>query len=394
VSGLANVDSAAPKANLLSLPASRLTASTTSSLDGTPQPSPEHNIAQSTMRPAASNSPGASKSILHNDVAIEESLIQIFVRLDAPGLLFGIIPAIPPLIWDIHKSHHLKIPNSFPDLFSAQRCWDFLMDRVLQFYRRTSFNRAYAPAKCQSESRISRQYADYIGQLSAFESAFRPILDSAIDATGVILNPAALIISIYLKTTVITIAPILAQSEMVYDFFLLDFQYIIKTCSRLVASQNDTRIPRNTRFSFEVGIIAPLHVTATKCRDPVVRRQAVELLFESPRQEGMWDSVLTARIGTWIIACEEDGLTAPTLTETHPSLADTSLNCGYGSQEDVDTADGRQESSNDWIVPEKNRVQLIAVEFHIQERHIVVKCQKASPGNVGRRDERETVIAW
>lgn len=47
-----------------------------------------------------------------------------------------------------------------------------------------------------------------------------------------------------------------------------------------------------------------------------------------------------------------------------------------------------------WIVPEKNRVHLMVVDFHIPDRYIKVKCQRAIMGPDGRREERETVIAW
>jgi len=46
------------------------------------------------------------------------------------------------------------------------------------------------------------------------------------------------------------------------------------------------------------------------------------------------------------------------------------------------------------VVPEKNRVQLMVVDFHISDRYIKLKCQKVVKGENGTREERETVIAW
>jgi len=37
---------------------------------------------------------------------------------------------------------------------------------------------------------------------------------------------------------------------------------------------------------------------------------------------------------------------------------------------------------------------LMVVDFHIPERYIMVKCQKALPDADGKKEERETVIAW
>ena len=364
-------------------------------------------------------------------------------------MFFGMVPGIPPLIWDIHEKHHLPIPPVFTDFHTAHRCWDFLMDRCLQFYRRTLFNRAYAPQNKAPESEIRRQYSSYIRQLSSFASAYKPLLDSAVSPDGDILHPSALILSIYHKATIVTLAAVISDSEIVYDAFLPDFRYITHTCALLIASES-AKGPRNTRFSFDVGIVPPLHVTATKCRDPGVRREAVDLLFASPRQEGMWDGVLTARIGKWITSCEEDGLSLSlhessisqnqipadlSAFESYPSPASpddngdwenggrvlkgipgslkefASAKDGGGLENDVGLRfpDGfgmsnpgtkppskreRGTETRHWMVPEENRVQLTVVDFHIPDRYIKVKCQKALVGEDGTREQRETVIAW
>lgn len=393
--------------------------------------------------------------LLQNDLTIEEILIQSFVRLDGSGLFFGMVPGIPPLIWDTHKTWHLTIPSSFTDFPSAQRCWDFLMDRTLQFYRRTLFNRNYAPSTSDPPASINKQYKMHTQQLSTFATAFQPLLDAAIGPDGSIANAAALVLSLYQKSTLILIASIPSESEMIYDDFLVDFTYIVHTSARLVASQDSTQLPRNTRFSFDTGIVPPLHLTCSKCRDPIIRREAINILWNNPRQEGMWDGVLSARIGRWIAACEEDGLPPPPLPSngsspesagemsSYPSPTQVVedahtlggwedgrrmrevINEVHGGAEEGEEAYGpgstrhqskleikggipvrkrsstkvrdrgkRREVSDRWIVPEENRVQLMVVDFHMPERFIRVKCQKAIPGADGKREQRETVIAW
>jgi hypothetical protein len=395
--------------------------------------------------------------LLQNDLTIEEVLIQSFVRLDGQGLFFGMTPGIPPLIWDIHRTWHLAVPNSFSDFYSAQRCWDFLMDRVLQFYRRTAFNRAYAPSHSDSPSSIAKQHAAYSKQLSAFEKAFQSILDNAIRFDGTVANAAALVLSLYQKCTAIFLELVIHSSEMIFDSFLAEFQYITRTCALLTSPLNTSQLPRNPRFSFDTGIIPPLHVVASKCRDPIVRREAIDILFVSPRQEGMWDGVLSARIGRWLASCEEDGLPTPPFPvgKSHeagsinggmekvsgypspPNIVDemghggcwedgrkisdvvnesvgrsnnefTAINEASGAGKGVTSrmVVGRkksivkekvketEEETKGWMVPEKNRVQLMVVDFHMPDRYIKVKCQKTIKGEDETREERETVIAW
>lgn len=72
-------------------------------------------------------------------------------------------------------------------------------------------------------------------------------------------------------------------------------------------------------FSADMGIVPPLFVVATKCREPWTRRQAIQLLRSSARREGMWDSELAANIGEWIMQVEEhDDQDSPGTVPTRP----------------------------------------------------------------------------
>jgi hypothetical protein len=161
----------------------------------------------------------------------------------------------------------------------------------------------------------------------------------------------------------------------------------------------------------------------------------------------MWDGVLTARIGKWLTSCEEDGLSSPPLESRESSASRSPPESGpvkserfnypsppqvgddvpivggwengkrishtvneaiIGSGSDgpivanrlgiqrrkASGIKGKVNRDNGWIVPEEHRVQLMVVDFHIPDRYIKVKCQKALLREDGSREERETVIAW
>ena len=61
-------------------------------------------------------------------------------------------------------------------------------------------------------------------------------------------------------------------------------------------------------FSLDVNIVSPLYIIAHRCRDPVIRRRAISLLYSAPRQEGLWHSVVTAHVCEKIMLVEEAGL--------------------------------------------------------------------------------------
>ncbi|TVY82416.1 Transcriptional regulatory protein moc3 [Lachnellula suecica] len=436
---------------------SSVTSSATSSPHSNTSPTSGHLAAfpqersSNRKRSTSTRSPAPSPPLLQSDVNIEDILIQTFVRLDGQALFTGEIPTIPPLDWDVNKVHHLPIPVFFPNFHSAHRCWDALMDHTLQFYRRVLFNRNHCPDSNDSPASIARQLTQWQKQLTSFETTFQPILEVAIKLDGTVNNAPALVISLYYKITFIFLASLSRESEMVYDSFLPDFQYIVRTCALLISSQEETQLPRNPRFSFECGVVPPLHVVATKCRDPVTRREAVDLLFSNPRQEGLWDSILTARHGLWVISTEEDGLLPPPLPvrssimpglwaqdamkeQFHPTANYATENAGvfdYFEGGEAFPGEGLGESANEfassigdnsvnrtgmtpnmehqiqrtdkgkgkeaapgWFVPEENRVQLRLFDYHMPDRYAKARVRKGLARKDGAKEERETIIAW
>jgi hypothetical protein len=58
-------------------------------------------------------------------------------------------------------------------------------------------------------------------------------------------------------------------------------------------------------FCFSPGIVSPLYVTISRCRDGGLRRKALALMQRCKRREGLWDSDLAARLGQRVIEIEE-----------------------------------------------------------------------------------------
>ncbi len=71
------------------------------------------------------------------------------------------------------------------------------------------------------------------------------------------------------------------------------------------SSPSETRTPS---FLFDMEIVGPLYHVASRCRDPVIRRKAIALLKASSRDEGLWNSFLTAKVAERGMQVEEEGL--------------------------------------------------------------------------------------
>lgn len=119
--------------------------------------------------------------------------------------------------------------------------------------------------------------------------------------------------------------------------------------------------PLKKIFSIDLGIIAPLYIVVSRCRDPAIRRRGLQLLASCNRREGIWDSTLTARVAERIIAIEEEGATS------HPVL--------YASQ-----------------IPERARVRDLSTKFGL-DRQGLIRYTK-SVDSVGPDDKYEELLEW
>ncbi|KAI0133948.1 hypothetical protein BJ170DRAFT_575586 [Xylariales sp. AK1849] len=74
-----------------------------------------------------------------------------------------------------------------------------------------------------------------------------------------------------------------------------------------ISSSNDFGV-HTTSFCLDMGFIIPLYTVASQCRDPILRRRAIDLLRSTPRQEGLWNSLLIAKAAERIMEIEESVL--------------------------------------------------------------------------------------
>lgn len=259
------------------------------------------------------------------------------IQLTQPSTDPSADPSSPPPDGGSPVSLHQEpIPDKFSSLHEARIAWDTLLERMLRFTE-TLFSAAHQNGPMGVLPATLRQYGlGFRGQIENWSDAFEDILCSRA-APGVSSQEKAAI-------AVIKMAQIMGQilflmtfsdSEVHFDAFQPQFQAIVDLGREVVGDEErraaerrcpDPRACRHYRghdadvfggrgytashikpsFSADLGIVPSLYVVATKCRDPAIRRQAIQLLRSSSRREGMWDSELTARIGMWIMDIEEE----------------------------------------------------------------------------------------
>ncbi|KAJ9606207.1 hypothetical protein H2200_009168 [Cladophialophora chaetospira] len=98
------------------------------------------------------------------------------------------------------------------------------------------------------------------------------------------------------------------QDEMLYDKHLDDFEIIVECCAEVLkyTASNNPGVHR----SAETTPIQALSFAGGCCRDPIIRRQAIRLLYRYRRQEGVWSSLACGSTTEHILMLEEENISS------------------------------------------------------------------------------------
>lgn len=350
------------------------------------------------------------------------------------------------------------IPDHFSSLLEARFKWDALAERIFRFTE-TMFNQTQSGVMGILPTSVRQHGARFKMEMEAWSDAFEHILASR-TAPGVSSQEKACIavLKMYQIMSYILFLMTFSDSEMGFDKYTADFNIIVDLALEVVGDEErraavkrcpDSRFCHHRgrhdsdsgfgdfnyaarhikpSFSADLGIVPPLFVVATKCRDRATRYKAIQLLKSSPRREGMWDSELTARIAMWIADIEEAGdpeislddmfasnVRSPSESAGSPASTTSSNLRLNGSIDFGDAAlgpggnarwDTRRESHSSGpfgmraqqkkpVIPEERRVMVRAVEFDLRERFAVVQLgSRGLPTGTPDLKTRVTRITW
>jgi hypothetical protein len=76
---------------------------------------------------------------------------------------------------------------------------------------------------------------------------------------------------------------------------------IVDLSRKIIARLQDGTTPK---FALDVGVVIPLYLVGVKCSATNLRREAIELMLNNPRREGLWDSVVAGSVVQWILDIE------------------------------------------------------------------------------------------
>ena len=251
-----------------------------------------------------SRPPGAASSSQHHQ-SVDSEIVQMFSRLNVQTLLF---PDTHLLSTDfIRQDVHLiidSVPGAFATLKEARDCLDNCMSYKLQASAAIYFTRQGSENGSGADQPQDPTNEHLLPQWSAAFHAF-------VAKAGPTPSPkdlqGAMLLEIQYKCTKILLSVGLPPRETAFDDFGALFERIIPLATSVIHMSGSCGSSERTgRFSFETGLVPPLYFTATRCRDPWIRRQALSLLSSTPRQECIWNSEMLSKIAKRLILIEEE----------------------------------------------------------------------------------------
>jgi hypothetical protein len=119
-----------------------------------------------------------------------------------------------------------------------------------------------------------------------------------------VLPPQRLMLRAQCLSALIYVSAILNPFETFYDKHEGDFFQIVHTCHELLGRPSFNGTQGLTLYRFDPGILQPCYLTAMKCRNPTLRRQAQSILSKLGH-EGPWNGQLLAATVSQAIELEE-----------------------------------------------------------------------------------------
>ena len=226
----------------------------------------------------------------HDPDTVVDQLTDVFARLDYESTMFG--QQSPHLRFVPEQSVAMPyawVPATFFNIKEARQYLDTLSSAVFRF------------------------------RGCLLETAKSSITDPIVDVATAILSQHAIARSLDLSSFPVLleiqhfyvsflISNCQSTKEMSCDSFNDDFKKILALSTSYLKDkplESSTAEPLHRTFTLESGVLPSLYLISTKCRDPILRRQAISMVYRATCQEGMWEGSIIARYVEQIADFEE-----------------------------------------------------------------------------------------
>ncbi|KAJ5627632.1 hypothetical protein N7490_009860 [Penicillium lividum] len=207
---------------------------------------------------------------------LEHTIIPLFLRMGSLSLTIS--GTQPSEIFSFAESH----TGGFFSIEHARSTMIILAAEVILFEREAGMYRRATDADSVVDIAIVAREQALRARLAKWYASYTELRRSYCP----IIEPDPLLLS-YHAAASITLTGCLTSLEMVFDAHLADFSVIVEQATLILDA---SRRPDGSQppFTFEPGVGVPLFLTALKCRQPGLRRRALQLLREAPPMQGFF----------------------------------------------------------------------------------------------------------
>jgi Fungal Zn(2)-Cys(6) binuclear cluster domain len=232
------------------------------------------------------------------NMVIENHIAPVFSRLNVLCILFGHVLA--PVQSIMRNNHH-----PFSTIAEARLRLFEVMDPSLRFIRIAS-SRVHED-RLTLDGYAEKAKLEY--ELQQWRSYLEDLVSRLIRSNQPVNHDAVNLLRIHHRVVSIWLSVCASVEECDVDAHTHDFEEIVELGKKLTARLNEQdENLQPERFSFDMQIIPPLYYTAIKCRNSLIRRQAVDILRRATRREGLWNAHIATKVAEKIIEIEERNL--------------------------------------------------------------------------------------
>ncbi|SPQ18419.1 7320f4d4-7f59-4fb8-9880-eadbd3543a1c [Thermothielavioides terrestris] len=246
--------------------------------------------------------------------SVDDQLIEALARLHIHSALFCPGPGyLQDTVPGYRSSAVHAMPRIFQTVGAARQHLDQLIDGVSFLSAQIRSNEM----RCPIPEDVVRQKELLQASLARWLCTYTTSLPSLASSGNTKTSLSLLLLRLYH-----TMASIMASTclrltdETVFDLRTQGFSNMLAQAVELFRqwTQLTSAPPGNNRqqtpnlsFTLDMGHVPPLYYVALKCREPRLRRRAIELLMSMPHKEGVWDGEVAAYVARQVMEMEEGG---------------------------------------------------------------------------------------
>ncbi|KAH8688717.1 hypothetical protein BGW36DRAFT_421113 [Talaromyces proteolyticus] len=235
-------------------------------------------------------------------IEIERELFHFILRMNIQLSLFG-HPLMPFNLTSVDEELSSQGKGFWSDISGARHSLDRLMNKGLHLIRDAGLERT---TKCQL---FRPRQEEIIQQLQAWEKTFDRLMKSPRKCISSLDPRIPLLLRINHGISLLWVKNCLATTELTYDNHHPSFEAVVcyaEDWIRVAKDFQEKATGENPEsFTLEAGIIPMLYWTASKCRHPIIRRRAIQVLRAHPAKEGLWNTALMVGVADMIVKFEE-----------------------------------------------------------------------------------------